>query len=80
VGSIEFIHNQIIAKRNAGTAVLLFSAELDEVMEMSDRIAVMYSRPDRSRVRRTDRRQGRGGPADGDRRPRASGIGRGGSA
>jgi simple sugar transport system ATP-binding protein len=42
VGSIEFIHRQIIAKRNAGTAVLLVSAELDEVLEMSDRIAVMY--------------------------------------
>ncbi len=42
VGSIEFIHNQIIAKRNAGTAVLLVSAELDEVLEMSDRIVVMY--------------------------------------
>jgi general nucleoside transport system ATP-binding protein len=42
VGSIEFIHRQIIAKRDAGTAVLLVSAELDEVMEMSDRIAVMY--------------------------------------
>ncbi len=42
VGSIEFIHRQIIAKRDAGTAVLLGSAELDEVMEMSDRIAVMY--------------------------------------
>jgi ABC-type uncharacterized transport system ATPase subunit len=42
VGSIEFIHHQIIAKRDAGTAVLLVSAELDEVMEMSDRIAVMY--------------------------------------
>ncbi|HXI45698.1 MAG TPA: ABC transporter ATP-binding protein [Candidatus Acidoferrales bacterium] len=42
VGSIEFIHNQIIAKRNAGTAVLLVSAELDEVLEVSDRIAVMY--------------------------------------
>ncbi len=42
VGSIEFIHNQIIAKRDAGAAVLLVSAELDEVMEMSDRIAVMY--------------------------------------
>jgi len=42
VGSIEFIHKQIIAKRNAGTAVLLVSAELDEVLEMSDRIAVMY--------------------------------------
>jgi general nucleoside transport system ATP-binding protein len=42
VGSIEFIHRLIIEKRNAGTAVLLVSAELDEVLEMSDRIAVMY--------------------------------------
>lgn len=42
VGSIEFIHRQIIAKRDAGTAVLLVSAELDEVLELADRIAVMY--------------------------------------
>jgi ABC-type uncharacterized transport system ATPase subunit len=42
VGSIEFIHRQIIAKRDAGTAILLVSAELDEVLEMSDRIVVMY--------------------------------------
>ena len=42
VGSIEFIHRRIIEKRNGGTAVLLVSAELDEVMELSDRIAVMY--------------------------------------
>ena len=42
VGSIEFIHRQMIAKRDAGTALLLVSAELDEVMEMSDRIMVMY--------------------------------------
>ncbi len=42
VGSIEFIHKQVIAKRDAGTAVLLVSAELDEVLEISDRIAVMY--------------------------------------
>ena len=42
VGSIEFIHTQAITKRNAGTAILLVSAELDEVLEMSDRIAVMY--------------------------------------
>ena len=42
VGSIEFIHRQAIAKRDAGTAVLLVSAELDEVLEMSDRIAVMF--------------------------------------
>src|SRR3954452_3237195 len=43
VGSIEFIHSRVIEKRNAGTAVLLVSAELDEVLEMSDRIAVMYA-------------------------------------
>jgi simple sugar transport system ATP-binding protein len=42
VGSIEFIHRQVVAKRDAGAAVLLVSAELDEVLEMSDRIAVMY--------------------------------------
>ena len=42
VGSIEFIHKRIIQKRNDGTAVLLVSAELDEVLELSDRIAVMF--------------------------------------
>jgi ABC-type uncharacterized transport system ATPase subunit len=42
VGSIEFIHRQTVAKRDAGTAILLVSAELDEVLELSDRIAVMY--------------------------------------
>ncbi len=42
VGSIEFIHKQIVRKRDEGTAVLLVSAELDEIMSLSDRIAVMY--------------------------------------
>ncbi|HML24429.1 MAG TPA: RDD family protein [Aggregatilinea sp.] len=42
VGSIEFIHQQIIEQRDAGAAVLLVSAELDEIMALSDRIAVMY--------------------------------------
>jgi simple sugar transport system ATP-binding protein len=42
VGSIEYIHNQIIAQRDAGVAVLLVSAELDEIMALSDRIAVIY--------------------------------------
>jgi simple sugar transport system ATP-binding protein len=42
VGSIEFIHKRIIKKRDAGTAVLLVSAELDEILEISDRIGVMY--------------------------------------
>jgi general nucleoside transport system ATP-binding protein len=42
VGSIEFIHKQIVAKRDEGVAVLLVSAELDEIMELSDHIAVMY--------------------------------------
>ncbi len=42
VGSIEFIHQRIIEERDAGVAVLLVSAELDEIMSLSDRIAVMY--------------------------------------
>lgn len=42
VGSIEYIHKEIIAMRDRGVAVLLISAELDEVMALSDRIAVMY--------------------------------------
>ena len=42
VGSIEFIHRQTISKRDAGTAILLVSAELDEILELSDRIAVIY--------------------------------------
>ena len=42
VGSIEFIHQQIVAQRDAGAAVLLVSAELDEITALSDRIAVMY--------------------------------------
>ncbi|HMT20642.1 MAG TPA: ABC transporter ATP-binding protein, partial [Promineifilum sp.] len=42
VGSIEFIHNQIVAQRDAGVAVLLVSAELDEVLSLADRVAVMF--------------------------------------
>jgi len=42
VGSIEYIHKRIVQKRDEGCAVLLVSPELDEVIELSDRIAVMY--------------------------------------
>jgi simple sugar transport system ATP-binding protein len=42
VGSIEFIHHRIVEARDKGAAVLLISAELDEIMSLSDRIAVMY--------------------------------------
>ena len=42
VGAIEYIHKQLIAQRDAGKAVLLVSLELDEVMDVSDRILVMY--------------------------------------
>jgi simple sugar transport system ATP-binding protein len=41
VGSIEFIHNQLLSARDNGAAVLLVSAELDEILSLSDRIAVM---------------------------------------
>jgi len=42
VGSIEYIHSRIIEKRDEGTAVLLVSPELDEIIALSDRIAVMF--------------------------------------
>ena len=42
VGSIEFIHHQILAERDQGRAVLLVSAELDEVLALADRVGVMY--------------------------------------
>lgn len=42
VGAIEFIHSRIIEKRNAGCAILLCSADLDEVFRLSDRIITMY--------------------------------------
>ena len=42
VGSIEFIHKQIVQQRDAGLGVLLVSSELDEVLSLSDRVAVMY--------------------------------------
>ena len=42
VGAIEYIHKQLIEQRDAGKAVLLVSLELDEVMNVSDRIIVMY--------------------------------------
>ncbi len=42
VGSIEYIHKRIVQKRDEGAGVLLVSPELDEIMELSDRIAVMF--------------------------------------
>ena len=42
IGAIEFIHKAIVEKRNAGCAVLLVSADLDEIFRLSDRIITMY--------------------------------------
>jgi simple sugar transport system ATP-binding protein len=42
VGSIEFVHKQVIEQRDRGTAVVIVSSELDEIYALSDRIAVMY--------------------------------------
>ena len=42
VGAIEYIHKEIVKERDAGKAILLVSLELDEVMNLSDRILVMY--------------------------------------
>jgi simple sugar transport system ATP-binding protein len=42
VGSIEFVHDRIVAERDRGTPVLIISTELDEVLALADRVAVMY--------------------------------------
>jgi simple sugar transport system ATP-binding protein len=42
IGAIEFIHRRLVAQRDSGSAILLVSAELDEIRSLSDRIAVMY--------------------------------------
>ena len=42
IGAIEFIHRRLVAERDSGSAILLVSAELDEVRSLSDRIAVIY--------------------------------------
>lgn len=54
VGSIEFIHRRIVAKRDEGVAVLLVSAELDEILSLSDRIIVMYQGSVVAEVKRGD--------------------------
>ena len=41
-GSIEYIHRRIVEQRDAGAAVLIVSTELDEVLALGDRVAVMY--------------------------------------
>ena len=43
VGSIEFLHKRIVAERDAGTPVIIVSTELDEVLELADRIAVLFA-------------------------------------
>jgi general nucleoside transport system ATP-binding protein len=42
VGSIEYVHRQIVDERDRGVAVLLISSELDEILALADRVAVMY--------------------------------------
>ena len=42
IGANEFIHKSIVEKRNAGCAILLVSADLDEVFRLSDRIITLY--------------------------------------
>ena len=42
IGAIEFIHRQIVTLRDAGKAILLISVELDEILSLTDRVAVMF--------------------------------------
>ena len=65
IGAIEFIHQQIVALRDRGKAILLVSVELDEIQALSDRIIVMFDgRISGERARRRHRRA-RARPADG---------------
>ena len=65
VGSIEYIHSRIIEKRDEGTACLLVSSELDEILALSDRIAVMYRGQIMDIVPAAQGQQGIPWPADG---------------
>ena len=47
MGSIEYVHRKIVEIRDAGVAVLLISSELDEIVALGDRVAVMYEGRDR---------------------------------
>ena len=42
IGAIEFIHQQIVALRDQGKAILLVSVELEEILSLADRVAVMF--------------------------------------
>ncbi len=42
VGAIEFVHKELIAQRDSGKAVMLVSLELDEILDVSDRVIVLY--------------------------------------
>ena len=53
VGATEFIHGQLVAERDKGRAVLLVSAELSEILALSDRILVMYEGASSPTCRRT---------------------------
>ena len=70
VGAIEYIHKQLVAQRDAGKAVLLVSLELDEVMDVSDRILVMYEGEIVGELDPEDHHVGRAGPLHGRRQER----------
>ena len=76
VGSIEYIHGRIVEKRDEGCAVLLVSPELDEIMELSDRIAVMYRGKIVAIVAADAGHQGVRWAADGRRQPGAGAASR----
>ena len=78
IGAIEFIHRRIVELRDAGKAVLLVSVELDEIMSLSDRIAVMFDGQimgERLPSETNERELGlmMAGIADGDARARTTG-------
>ena len=72
IGATEFIHGQLVAERDKGRAVLLVSAELSEILALSDRILVMYEGRILADVPRSEANEETLGPADGRARAGAA--------
>lgn len=64
IGAIEFIHRKIIETRDRGIAILLISAELDEIISLSDRIGCLYKGAIRKEFSKQDVLQGRANPKE----------------
>ena len=73
IGAIEFIHQRLVALRDAGKAMLLVSVELDEILALADRILVMFDGTITGELDAAEADERRARPADGRRHRRRPG-------